>query len=381
MLVNFDKNNKTIVLLSLADMSCSNGQGVFSRKVLTELYGELTRKKCNVKLVAPKPKFPSALPSFFLKEGVWLSEKKNRNILWHLYSQIMVFYFLLKLRPSTVVFSVKPSFFGVELARKIVGFDKVILVEGVGKRSLKTLGGKVVVVLGRLGFRMVFYKAKAIFVAYESALEWVKEYKVNCYTEVIPCGVDISIFNPANVGKGKSGDRLNGVVIGYVGSFRKVHRLDLLVLQLLEDNRLYLKLVGVGENYGDIKKLVAFHKLESRVEFLGNVPQVDMPKIFSSCSMMWAFTDVNHWGVPIKAFEYLACNKYVIVSKRKEFDFINDYNFGVVLSNNDVTDISQKLGDLIDRADMELSLDVQSFPYIEEHHNWMNYRKVAAFVC
>ncbi len=368
--------------MSLADISSSNGQGVYARKVLPQIIDGLDPKKFNSYLIAPKPRNQDMMSNPLVDESNirWLPIKKNRNIFWHIYSQVLVFIYLLKIRPSTVIFSIKPSFFGVELARKIIGFEKIILVEGLGKNNLKTLGGKLVVFCGELCYRILFKNAKAIFVAYQSALDWVNEFDVNCYKEVIPCGVDTNIFNSHLLPQYEKVSGSSQILIGYVGSFRDVHRLDLLTSMLLLNERINLRLIGSGECFTSIKEFVLLNSLVSRVEFVGEVPQAQLPKLMQPCHILWAFTDVNHWGVPIKAFEYLACNKFVIVSRRKEFDFIENNQFGLVLESNDANEIGNSLRHILDKAIADEWFNIDSYSYINKHHNWKKFRKVAGYV-
>jgi len=373
---------KRVAFVSLADISSSNGQGIYARKVLPQIINELDSDKFDSYLISPKPQNKKMIATPLIDESNarWLPEKKNRNILWHVYAQILIFIYLLRIKPSIVVFSIKPSFFAIELARKIIGFEKIILVEGLGKNNLKTLGGKLIVLWGGVGYRLLFKNPKAIFVAYQSALNWDNDFGVDCHKEVIPCGVDTNIFNSNLVPQYEKVSECSEVIIGYVGSFRNVHRLDLLASMLLLNDRINLRLIGNGECFSSIKEFVLSNNLSDRVEFVGEVAQTAIPKLIQPCHILWAFTDVHHWGVPIKAFEYLACNKFVIASRRKEFDFIEKYEFGLILETNDVSEIESSLKHIIDKAITDDCFKIDSYSYINKHNNWTNFRKVADYV-
>lgn len=380
-MLNTTRKN-TIVLLSLADLSISNGQGVFGRKVLSEICDALDSPSDDVFLIAPDPENPTMLQQDFRlpnEKVASLPRKKNRSIFWHMKVQLLIIIYLFKLRPQSVVFSVKPSLIGVEFARVFLGFEKIILVEGLGKNSLKKLGGSMVVFFGNLTYRVLFRKAKSIFVAYESAARWVREYKVACDVSVIPCGVDTEVFNPKHTSENirLRDDTIN---IGYVGSFRDVHRLDILVQLLFLNPNFNLTLIGSGYVFEDIRDQIARFKLGERVQFLGELAQEEIPKAIASCHLMWAYTDLGHWGVPIKAFEYLACNKLVIVSERPEFSFVSENGYGLVLDIESPEQISFLLNDFVSKQRNSGTFKIDSFDYISIHHNWQNYRKVADFV-
>lgn len=371
---------KRVAFVSLADLSVLNGQGIYARRVYPRIIEALCSQAIvDTTVIAPCPQGYSEFISEFPNkvEYKWIPKKRKRNPLWHLLSQIYIFAYLLRIRPSTVVFSIKPSMFAIELARFFLKFEKVILVEGLGKKNLKTLGGRGTVLLGKMGFRLSFNNAKAVFPAYKSAYKWVQEYNLGAHVEIIPCGVDTNIFRPV-FNKFKENESEN-ITVGYVGSFRDVHKLDLLIKIVIANKRISLKLIGNGEMLSSTKSLVAEHDLETRVVFRGEVSQHDIPREISTCDIMWAYTDIKHWGVPIKAFEYLACNKYVLASSREEFDFIDELGFGCTTRSEDVAELSLLLNDIADKIKKSASVPT-SHEYICTHYNWKNFSKVASYI-
>ncbi|WP_409048993.1 glycosyltransferase (plasmid) [Proteus mirabilis] len=370
---------KKVTFVSLADLSEKNGQGIYARKVLPQIVQGLDSDTTIVDLICPEPKYNSNFKNEFTSSVQWrfFSKKINRSLIWHFKTQISILLYLLKRKPDVVVFSIKPSLFSIEIARWFIGFEKVILVEGLGSKNLKTLGGKSVVYLGNLGYKLNFYKAKAIIPAYKSAFEWVKTLNSHGYKEIIPCGVDTDVFKPVKDSELSSTEK---ITIGYVGSFRNVHRLDILLNLLVINESLSVVLIGNGEMYDEVQAFVNANKLNERVSFVGPIEQNQIPSYISSCNMMWAYTDISHWGVPIKAFEYLSCNKFVIASKRPEFNFIEEYGFGVTLSTDNVNEISLILNDIITRAKDEKIFDIDSFSYISLNNNWNNFKKVSGFI-
>ncbi|MEZ8760776.1 glycosyltransferase [Vibrio splendidus] len=364
-----------VVMLALPDISIANGQGVYSRKVLSTIANNI-HDKSELYLITPTPtKFD--IEKIFPDEVKYkfLPRKKDRSILWHFYSQFIFLYYILKLKPDFVIFSAKPSLLSVVISSFFLDFKKIVLVEGLGHKSLKKLGGTVVNYLGGVIFKKLFYKADSIYPAYKSAESWIKSYDNDAPTQVIPCGIDDTLFRPLERQNKESGPKGDFILFGYVGSFRDVHRLDLLLDLVSSCDNYRLKLIGDGEKMAYVKESIIDRGLESSVELVGTLPQDVIAQALVDCDIMWAYTDVKHWGVPIKAYEYLACNKPVIVSKRNEFDFIEEEGFGLCLSSECPPEISNEVGKYLERVGKNHS--VESYSYIKNKYNWSNFSTIS----
>ncbi len=371
-------NDKDRVLFfSATDLFFANGQGVYAKNVLKQIAGNLDAEKSERIFMAPRPedeKHHKELESISDKV-IWLPKKKRRDVLRHLWIQCVAVYYILKVSPKTIVFSVKPNMVSVVVAGWFRKFKKVVLVEGDGGRTLKTLGGPSVVYLGEMIFKRIFKTADSIFVAYSSALSWVEKYNKKCHKEIIPCGVDTSLFIPT---KDKKNVNLNSICIGYVGSFRPVQRLDFL-LDILASNETYTAcLIGDGVERDRIEQYAKSIGVEDRVAFLGVQEQKDIPSLIENCNLMWAYTDVAYWGVPIKAYEYLSCNKYIVARDLPEFQFVKHKGFGFLLENDSVHEFAQKLDQF--KVDSASSNRSSSHEYICQNYTWENFRKVSAYV-
>lgn len=373
------KYKKTSVLISTADMSAPNGQGIYSRKVLSLLAHEIVSEGGRPIVITPKPVVDELIYNEFPPDTEWLlsKAKENRSFKWHFGFQVFVLINIIRKRPKSVIFSVKPSMFTIEMARILLNFDKIILVEGNGVKNLKTLGGWFVNLLGNISYRLCFRNAKLIVPAYHSAELWVRGLDKNAKILNIPCGIDPIIFNDAS--KFEKRYSRNHIKIGYVGSFRKVHMLDNLLFLVEKYPNVNLILVGSGEQFESIYTRVKQKKLLDRVTFTGAITQNRVPQFLSMCDILWAVTDVNHWGVPIKAYEYLSCNRFVIVSSREEFKFIDINSFGITLSSNSQLELDTKFRELVTSADFENLIDIESRNYILKNHNWNNFKLISNY--
>ena len=169
--------------------------------------------------------------------------------------------------------------------------------------------------------------------------------------------------------------RTKTLTIGYVGSFRKVH----LVLDLLQASKnlnIAFLLIGDGSEKTIIESYVKENNM-TNVDFLGSKEQSELIQYFAECDVMWAATNDKHWGIPIKCFEYLACNKKVIYTKKEDFVFIEKNNYGYGLDTTDVESIQNLLKRImLDYDNGILEDNKNSRDYIVQHNDWHTFSKV-----
>jgi len=288
----------------------------------------------------------------------------------------MVLWWLLIRRPDSVVFSAKPGLIGVVIAGFLLNFEKVILVEGLGVKTLETLGGRVTNALGNLTYSLLFKNAKVIYAAYASALTWVETHNKNCLKKVVPCGVDTTLFYPVKY----EHKHTNKIVIGYVGSFRKVHELDFLLKIVSENESMQAILIGDGERYDATVQKASQLEITDRVEFRGSLDQTKISEVIARCNLMWAYTTKSHWGVPIKVAEYLACNKFVIASRRKEFEYLEEKSFGVLLGSNSVSEFYSTLDNECPGLLQGDVPTVAGFKYVSQNFSWSNFDQISEYL-
>ncbi len=105
----------------------------------------------------------------------------------------------------------------------------------------------------------------------------------------------------------------------YHGSVARQRRISDVVkaMPLLQDLDVVFEVLGGGDGWEDLVRLVAALGLGSRVRLVGRVPHRDVPKWIARCDAgIVPLQDWYGWNVssPIKLFECLACAKPVIVT-------------------------------------------------------------------
>lgn len=141
--------------------------------------------------------------------------------------------------------------------------------------------------------------------------------------EFVPNGVDTELFKQCSSQplRNKLGIETD-FVVGYVGVLREWVDFEPVfsALKHLEVKYPNMKVLIVGEEggYGKIKRLARKHEILNKVVFTGTVPYNQVPEYISCmdvCLIPFRANAVSDNALPLKLFEYMACEKPVICSK------------------------------------------------------------------
>ena len=142
---------------------------------------------------------------------------------------------------------------------------------------------------------------------------------------IVPNGADVERFrpfprdNPAAAALGL-GDRF---VVGYVGALGIKHDLDVLIeaaRRLREQRDMAILLVGAGAREQDLRRRVREQGLEN-VVFAGARPPDEVPALIGAMDVCFSSLIPDPYLesiLPVKLFEYMACEKPVIAAVRGE---------------------------------------------------------------
>ena len=171
-------------------------------------------------------------------------------------------------------------------------------------------------------------------------------FSINIEQKIIYNGYDIDhIDNKAKENIDIDIDKNNSIIS--VGSLNKRKNHELLIRALVALNtKIKLYILGVGEEYGNLKELVIDLNLENRVFFLGfdNNPY----KYLSKCSIFVLVS--NSEGFPNVLVEAMLCNCAVIstdcLSGPREI--LSDAKYGILIPTNDKNKLVEALNKLLD---------------------------------
>ena len=139
--------------------------------------------------------------------------------------------------------------------------------------------------------------------------------------EVVPCGVDLSLFRPLDVGEARKRLGLNGEkVIVYVGRIEPIKGLELLLKSaaIMEGEHALKVLVIGGEatREGEVKRLQELVEdlgIDNMMEFVGVVDQKLLPLYYNAADVCVVPSYYESFG--LVALEALACGTPVVASR------------------------------------------------------------------
>lgn len=144
-------------------------------------------------------------------------------------------------------------------------------------------------------------------------------YKIpDAKVEVLPNGVDTRLLRDHGI-KMKDQLGLEGFIIGYVGVLREWIDFKPVFAALKElDSEIKMVIVGKEGRYKENIQLAKSYGLSDRVRFVGMVPYSDVPKYISAmdvCLMPFKKMAISENAVPLKLFEYMACERPIISTR------------------------------------------------------------------
>jgi len=193
-------------------------------------------------------------------------------------------------------------------------------------------------------------------------------------TEIIANGVDTTLFqnkDPVNLR-----EQLNlssSFVIGHVGVLREwldFHPLFSAVKELSGMYNIRLLLVGGGVGYDETVELARSYGITDKVVFTGTIPYNRIPEYIGCMDVGTVpFKDdsVAQNSVPLKLFEYMACEKPVICSNVRAVRDIFDTK---LLFVSGADDYKQAIVKLYNDKELREMLGTQGRRVIEENYQW-----------
>lgn len=149
-------------------------------------------------------------------------------------------------------------------------------------------------------------------------------------------------------------------VIGFIGTFMKWHRVDMLVnvFNQLRSNGLQAKLllVGAGEEYDHIKSLIANSPYNNDITASGFVDGANLIEYKRQIDI-GVMPSSNWYGIPTKVFEYGAANIASVAPNTKTIsDIFSNEEDCLLFNNNSNAGLLQCLTRLVENENLRLYL-------------------------
>ena len=197
---------------------------------------------------------------------------------------------------------------------------------------------------------------------------------------IVPNGIDTALFvmqekNHQLIEKYRLQDKL---VLGFIGSVRKIEGLELLIKilpRLLKNrNEIRVLIVGGGEEVSELKKLCKELGVIDKVIFSGQVPHEDILKYYALIDIfIYPRIDskVNQRVTPLKPLEAMAMEKVVIASDVGGLaELIKNNDTGLLFKVGNGDDLLAKTRKLIDTPSFMEGLCENARKWVVEERSW-----------
>lgn len=210
----------------------------------------------------------------------------------------------------------------------------------------------------------------------------VTEALFNTYTfpsnrsTLIPNGVDTdSFYKLTGNEKTKVGIAQYDFVLGFVGflgEWVSMNSVFKIIAKLKSKFKLKVLIVGGGAKMDEFKNLSKKYKIEKNVIFIGDVSYSDVPRYISFmdvCLLPFDNGSVSESSLPIKIFEYMACEKPVISTP---LSGVENAVGNLVLYAHNVDDIENHVLNLYYDKDLRVQMGKKGREFVKLNYSWNN---------
>jgi glycosyltransferase involved in cell wall biosynthesis len=196
--------------------------------------------------------------------------------------------------------------------------------------------------------------------------------------EIIPFGVDIRFFKPLKIPKN---DEIFQILsVGYLIERKGFEYLIKAMKKVLnEHSNVQLTIVGSGPLEKKLKELIKDLKLKDNIEIIKNVSDNELLQLYNSSDLFVLPSIVdsqgNTEGLGVVLLEAMACKLPVIGSNIGGIpDIIQDKETGLLVSERDISEISNAINNLIEDENLRKTLAINGYNNVKDKFSW---KKVA----
>lgn len=204
-----------------------------------------------------------------------------------------------------------------------------------------------------------------------------KKYNIPAWKSVlIQNGVDTNIFRYYVSSKIESKLSLveDNFVMGFVGFLGEWVDIELPLFalkKLLKRNfKIKMLVVGDGDRYGFAVNLANKLGISDNVIFTGSIPYLQIPKYISLmniCLLPFKKSEVSENALPLKLFEYMACERAVISTPLLG---VKEAVGNRVIYASDVDELVQIITELYRNDESLCELGKEGRNFVEENYGW-----------
>ncbi|MFX1311078.1 MAG: glycosyltransferase family 4 protein [Promethearchaeota archaeon] len=210
-------------------------------------------------------------------------------------------------------------------------------------------------------------------------VEFLKRYGINIENiHYIPHGINTNHFKPHDpmqiISKYNLSRLLGKDIILYVGRIAKRKGIDILIkaFSTLKDDFPNAILLIVGGDYGyknTIQKLAKKQKFSDKIVFLGFIPKLDLPGIYSLAKVVVYPSKFEIFGHVI--LEANACEKPVIASNHwGPKELIRDSQTGYLINYGNIFQLKEKIKKILENEDLRNQMGKNARNYVKKQFSW-----------
>lgn len=349
------RKNNSILFITVSDLSETSGSGVATKEIVAAL---AKNSSAEFTLVCPEPKegMPETVKRY-VDDTIYYSPKTDGGVVK--YSEV-VRHIRLSLNtvptirravnqkhPDAIVARMYTTALAPAVFARWYNIPYFLLARGTTYKTLRYPS-----VLSRIHW----FNVRTAEMVYAASREIKADSDRMRRSEqdlckIVPNGVDTNKFKSMPIDAAR--DRLDiglsedDFVVGFVGTMHPYHAVPELIESLPRLNQAddaKLLIVGDGEQMATCRELVKKHGIEDRVFFTGYVPHNEVPHYISACDVTYGAIKKES-ATPIKCFEYLACERPIILNEIEGLEFVRETYSGLIIDNISPGNISEAIDD------------------------------------
>lgn len=195
---------------------------------------------------------------------------------------------------------------------------------------------------------------------------------------VVQNGVDPEVFREIDVKDLRKDMGFEGKkIICFVGKFEAWQGIYLLLDAFVtitdEYPNVELLVIGGGSGFDEYKRRVDELKISQNVHFIGHIPHSDVPRyinLANVCVAPFSLVRTVTGSSGLKLFEYMACNKPVVVTNVPNVNFISEKDLGIVVNENDPAELASAIITMLKDEEKAGKMGKKGGDYVRKYHSW-----------
>lgn len=198
----------------------------------------------------------------------------------------------------------------------------------------------------------------------EKALHHLTYLTGECNATVIYNGVNTNFYHPNLEGTYQKGSP-QLLFVSVLRKYKKTSDLINAMPKLLKKYpQAHLQIVGNGEDFERLKKIIHEKNLEKHVEMTGRISDDELRLRYASCDIYVSASTNEHCPVPV--FEAMACGKPLVLSKlESHIEILHASKAGLTFSFSDSDDLCDKIDKVFQN---KINFSKDAIKYAEIHN-------------